>query len=120
MNLAAISRQALARAKKARILHAPGMSYYGEHICIFAYDRDGRPMVLTGPDGAVALFSTPLEADDELARLCPGLPVEVDDFATRPPAQILPCRRPASRSGCRQRLKGDCAKLASRGNLRTA
>jgi len=90
VNLASISRKALARATRALILHAPGMSYYGEHICVFAYDRDGRPMVLTGPDGAVALFSTPLEADDAIRALVPDLPLEVDDFATRPPAQILP------------------------------
>lgn len=90
MNLAAISRQALARAKKARILHAPGMGYHGEHICVFAYDRNDRPMVLTGPDGALVLFATPLEADDALHALAPELPVEVDDFAARPPAQILP------------------------------
>ena len=90
MNLAAISRQFLARAKKARILHAPGMAYHGAHICVFAYDRDGRPAVLTGPDGALALFATPLEAGDALHALAPDLPVEVDDFAARPPAQILP------------------------------
>ena len=90
MNLASISRKALARATRALILHAPGMSYYGEHICVFAYDRDGRPMVLTGPDGALVLFSTPLEADDALHALAPNLPVTVDGFATRPPAQILP------------------------------
>ena len=90
MNLAAISRQALARATRARILHAPGMGYHGSHICAFAYDRDGRPMVLTGQDGALVLFATPIEADDALHALAPDLPVEVDDFATRPPAQILP------------------------------
>jgi hypothetical protein len=47
-------------------------------------------MVLTGPDGALVLFATPLEADDALHALAPELPVEVDDFAARPPAQILP------------------------------
>ena len=90
MNLAAISRQFLSRATRARILHAPGMGYHGSHICVFAYDRDGRPAVLTGPDGAVALFSTPLEADDALRALVPDLPLEVDDYCLRPPAMILP------------------------------
>lgn len=90
MNLAAISRQFLSRATRARILHAPGMGYHGSHICVFAYDRDGRPAVLTGPDGAVALFSTPLEADDALRALVPDLPLEVDDYCLRPPGWVMP------------------------------
>lgn len=90
MNICALSRQFLTRAKRGRILHAPGMGYYGEHICAFVYDRDDRPAVLTGPDGALVLFDSPDAADTAIRELAPEIILDVDAFATRPPAQILP------------------------------
>lgn len=90
MNISDSSRRFLSRAKKARVIHCPGLPYYGEHIAVLMVDGADRPGFLAGPDGALVLFSTPLEADDALHALAPDLELEVDDFATRPPAQILP------------------------------
>lgn len=90
MNIASVSRQALSRARRARVIHCPGIPYFGDHLAVMLFDAADRPAFLTAPDGAVVLFASARQADDDLSALAPYLDVSVDDFASRPPAQVLP------------------------------
>ena len=90
MNLAAVSRQALARAKKARLIHCPSVAYYGNHLAILTTDAHGQPAFMTRNDGSVLLVESVPEAEAILRELVPDLELEVDDYCLRPPAMILP------------------------------
>ena len=88
--LAAVSRQALARSVRAVIHHLPGAPYAERHLFVVAYDRDDKPATLIASDGALVTFATVAEADGELARLCPDLPVTAGAYAEQAPGAVLP------------------------------
>ena len=90
MQISATARQALMRAKKARLIHCPGQAYFGAHLAILTTDAHDQPAFLSGPDGGVILFATAPEADALLRPLVPDLELEVDDYCLRPPAMVLP------------------------------
>ena len=90
MNLAAVSRQALARAKKARLIHCPSVAYYGNHLAILTTDAHGQPAFMTRNDGSVLLVESVPEAEAILRELVPDLPLEIDDFCLRPPGWVMP------------------------------
>ena len=88
--LAAISRQALSRSVRAVIHHLPGAPYAERHLFVVTHDKDDRPAVLVGADGFLVTFATVAEADGELARLVPDLPVTAGAYAEQSPGMILP------------------------------
>ena len=90
MNICAVSRQALARAKKARLVHCQGQPYFANHLAILTTDAHGQPAFMTRNDGSVLLVESAPEAEAILRELVPDLPLEVDDYCLRPPAMILP------------------------------
>lgn len=90
MNLAAVSRQALARSTRAVIHHLPGAHYAERHLFVVTHDKDDRPAVLVGADGFLVTFATVAEADAELARLVPDLPVTAGTYAEQAPGAVLP------------------------------
>ena len=88
--LAAISRQALSRAKRARLVHCPGTPYFGSHLVVETFDGHQQPAFLSGPGGEVILFASVPEAEAVIRPLMPDLELEVDDYCLRAPAMILP------------------------------